>query len=470
MSSIFTYTALKVEQRDGNKPFYLLSSPASEIVKWSGVPRKKAEYMVGYQRELDDKRFDNIKEFLNQDDNNIMPGSILIAIKEKYLEINAIDESNLLYELKITIDTTESLMENIYQELYDRLDTEEKKFVDTYDVSSDEMETDDNSEEEDVYSQPNSYLSLLVAELKNFNNLEAKRKKEIQEYITESLSKPGLILDGQHRVYGAKNANGNIKLPIVILPGMDSSEQVFHFYVINNKAKPIKPTELRAVVSTSLSNKEIDLLYKRFKLSGVVTEEAQWTHLINTEKNSPFLGLINFGLDQDKGIIPENVMYQVVKKFIKPNSKYTPNFNLVADWRNDSGSYEYRLKMFFSFWNTIKKTYSNAWENAIKSPNKQLLMKVTMLTLQEIIFDKIDAIIPYLSSKGLLLPFSNDSELNEQMLYVLNNLPEDFFVKEWTEKSLDTPSGKKLLKEQIDKAINNKGKSLGNMTLFKVKK
>lgn len=466
----YEYVALKVEQRDGANPFYLLSSPAAEIVKWSGVPRKKAEYMVGYQRELDEKRFENIKEFLDEDNNNIMPGSILIAIKNENIVIETIDERNSLYKLKINIDNTKDLKKLIYSELYSRLDESEKKFVDNYKISSEIANSDENNNDDyDDYTQPDSYLSSLVAELKNFDQLDENRKKEIEEY-TQSISKPGLILDGQHRVFGAKNARGKINLPIVILPGMDPSEQVFHFYVINNKAKPIKPTELRAVVSTSLSNKEIDNLYGRFKLSGVITAEAQWTHFINTDPKSPFSGLINFGLEQDKGIILENVMYQVVKKFIKPNSKYNANLNLVKDWKNDSGSYDYRLNLFFIFWNVIKKTYPEAWKNAIKGINKQLLMKVSMLTIQEVLFDKLDSLIPFLDSRKLDLPFSNEEALTEHMQFTLAILPEDFFIKEWTEKSLDTPSGKKLLKEQIEKAMNNKGKSLGNMALFKVKK
>lgn len=465
----YEYVALKVEQREGSNPFYLLSSPAAEIVKWSGVPRKKAEYMVGYQRELDEKRFENIKEFLNEDSNNILPGSILIAIKNENINIDIIDEKNSLYKLKINIDNTKDLKKLVYNELYSRLDENEKKFVDNYKISSEIANSDENNDDYDDYTQPDSYLSSLVAELKIFDQLDEPRKKEIEEYI-QSISKPGLILDGQHRVFGAKNARGNINLPIVILPGMDPSEQVFHFYVINNKAKPIKPTELRAVVSTSLSNKEIDNLYDRFKLSGVITAEAQWTHFINTDSKSPFNGLINFGLEQDKGIIPENVMYQVVKKFIKPNSKYNSNLNLVKDWKNDSGSYDYRLNLFFVFWNVIKKTYPEAWENAIKGINKQLLMKVSMLTIQEVLFDKLDSLIPFLDSRNLDLPFSTEEALIEHMEFTLVVLPEEFFIKEWTEKSLDTPSGKKLLKEQIEKAMNNKGKSLGNMTLFKVKK
>ena len=69
-----------------------------------------------------------------------------------------------------------------------------------------------------------------------------------------------------------------------------------------------------------------------------------------------------------------------------------------------------------------------------------------------------------------LANYSNEQALIEHMEFTLAVLPEEFFIKEWTEKSLDTPSGKQLLKEQIEKAMNNKGKSLGNMILFKVKK
>jgi DGQHR domain-containing protein len=468
----YEYVALKVDQRSGAKPFYILSSPASEIVKWSDVPRKKAEYMVGYQRELDKKRFPKITEFLNQDDSNIMPGSVLIAMKENYINITPIDEESNLYKLKITVNSDHDLRGIIFSELYSRLDENEKNYVDSFqqqDLKTVEENSEEDEEDEDTEVQPDSYLSSLVAELKCFDDLSSKRQKEINDYI-KSISKPGLILDGQHRVYGAKNAQDSINLPIVILPGMDSSEQVFHFFVINNKAKPIKPTELRAVVSTSLSKKEIDSLYSRFKLAGVLAEEAQWTHQINTDQRSPFKGLINFGLEQDKGIIPENVMYQVVKKFIKPNSKYNTNFNLVEEWKNDSGNYEYRLNMFFAFWNAIKNKYSQAWENALSTSNKQLLQKVTMLVLQEILFNKIDSAMPIYIDNGLTLPFENEEALSSQINMHLKDLPEEFFIREWTEKGLDTSTGQQLLRDQIEKAIWKKGQKIGQLLLFRAKK
>jgi len=468
----FNYIGLRVQQREGVKPFYLLSSLASEVVKWADVPRKKAEYMVGYQRELDQSRFSNIKDYLDLDKNNILPGSILIAVKEENIDIETIDEANSLCKLTITVDIDENTREVIYRELFSRLDDDEKKYVEKttiQDLESMENPEDEESLESDNYYKPESYLAMLVAELNNYDKLEEERKTEIDKYIA-SISKPGLILDGQHRVYGAKNARDAINLPIVILPGMDSSEQVFHFYVINNKAVPIKPTELRSVVSTSLSNKEINLLYKRFKSVGVLTNEAHWTHDINTESKSPFKDLINFNLENDQGIIPENVMYQVIKKFLKPASKYKQNFNLSENWKNDLGDYSYRLSIFYLFWNKIMEMYPVAWENVICGNNKQLLMKVSMLNLQEYFFDNMDSIIPFLDSKGLPLPLSNETAFIEQMEYVFKYLPEEFFTKEWTEKSLDTPKGRELLMDQIEKVIRNKGKNLGRMILFKVKR
>jgi len=366
----------------------------------------------------------------------------------------------------------QSLRKTIYDELFNRLDENEKNYVNQINIDDLEFNETLNDSEEmletDSYYKPDSYLATLVAELKNFEKLKTERKDEIDKYIA-SVSKPGLILDGQHRVYGAKNAKAEVRLPIVILPGMDASEQVFHFYVINNKAVPIKPTELRSVVSTSLSNKEITELYKRFKSVGVLTNEAQWTHAINTENKSPFKGLINFNMENDQGIIPENVMYQVVKKFLKPSSKYKTNFNLSENWKNDTESYTYRLSLFYLFWKKVKELYPIAWKNALELENKQLLMKVTMINLQEIFFDEIDSIIPYLESKGLALPLSNEQEFIEQIEFNFKYLVEEFFIKEWTEKSLDTPKGRELLKEQMVKSIKNKGKGLGRMTLFRVK-
>ena len=48
------------------------------------------------------------------------------------------------------------------------------------------------------------------------------------------------VIDGQHRVFGAKEvATKTIWFPVVLLPGLTAPEQAFHFYVVNNTAKPL---------------------------------------------------------------------------------------------------------------------------------------------------------------------------------------------------------------------------------------
>jgi len=91
-----------------------------------------------------------------------------------------------------------------------------------------------------------------------------------------------------------------IVLPVVMIPGLAHAEQVFQFYVLNSKAKPLSPTELRRIVSTSLTNEEIEELYKRFKQAGVSADESRWTLEIDTRPDSPFRKRIDFGFTKSR--------------------------------------------------------------------------------------------------------------------------------------------------------------------------
>lgn len=88
----YEYVALKVGSKRRSKTFLYIIISCIRNCKVVRCSKEKAEYMVGYQRELDPSRFEKITEFLNQDGNNIMPGSVLIAIKENYINIIPIDE------------------------------------------------------------------------------------------------------------------------------------------------------------------------------------------------------------------------------------------------------------------------------------------------------------------------------------------------------------------------------------------
>lgn len=53
----------------------------------------------------------------------------------------------------------------------------------------------------------------------------------------------GWVIDGQHRLAGAHEANKPIDLPVIAFLGLDVDEQIFQFVTINKEAKGV-PTSL----------------------------------------------------------------------------------------------------------------------------------------------------------------------------------------------------------------------------------
>ncbi len=468
MSEKFKYQAIEVKQTPNARPFYLLQSNAEEILKWCDVPRKKEDFLAGYQRDLGARHSLISEYFMTEVDegNNIIPSSIIIAARKENTKITPIaGAADGLVEIEITLSTKdfEELVKDTITELKARLNQEELASIAIENAGDDEEEDDDENEE----IPPQSYIASIVKILEGagskLENLDDGLRETVKNYIF-GISKPGLILDGQHRVYGAKNVNQfPVSLPIVLLPGLSYSEQVFHFYVLNNKAKPLNKTELRAIISTSLSNGEIDGLYDRFKQVGVTAEETEWTHKMNTDSKSPFYKLINFGRDGSKAAIPENVAFQVVSKFIKPNKKYKTIYKDIPEWSD----YSFRISLFYSMWQAIKEKYPAAWVAAAERINPQILQKVSLVILQEYLFDMFANDMPRRNLRNEKSPFADPSTLKEEVSLQLTFLSEEFFTKEWKMKGLDTGAGHKAFRESLNEAINSQCQNLGNRKLFR---
>lgn len=470
--STFVYYGIAVKQTPESQPFYLIVSSASEILKWADVPRKQENFLAGYQRQLDD-RHSTITDYLNQPDSNgknIIPSSIIIAADENKITISPEGDRGLV-KISISVDSKDS--KTILHETLDRL----KSRLGADEIASisieqgDSPDDDPNSEYEEI--PPESYLAQIVKQLEdangNIENLDPNFRNALEEYL-RGVSKPGLILDGQHRVFGAKDVSSfAVNLPVVLMPGLDFSEQVFHFYVLNNKARPLNKTELRAIIATSLSNLEIEQLYDRFKQVGVTAEETIWTHKMNSDKDSPFEGLVDFKLNA-KSLAPisENVAYQVVSKFLKLGKKYRLLYSNVNEWGNDlqAGS-DFRLKLFYGFWHAIKSKYPNAWKSAVESGGGQILQKVNLLVLQEFLLDRLVGEMPKRMAKKEASPFTDPELLGEEVGFQLEFLSEEFFTKEWKMKGLDTGVGHKEFRKSIEDAVSTQSQNLGNRKLFK---
>lgn len=461
--SDYTYNGIKIKQQPKGPTLYLTKIPARELLKWADVPRKRSDFQAGYQRQLTESRTSNIKDFLELDPNNLIPGALLVSVDEDFLDISGVQDDFVSLKIKSRSNgDLEDLIAETYSDFYSRLGQNERKFADG------ELDVDiENLEEGSLL--PSSYLAELTRELKqakeDFSELPEERQGAVEEYV-RGMSRPGRILDGQHRVFGAKNVPSfDVNFPVVLMPGLSESEQVFHFFVVNNKAKPLKPVELRSTISTSLTDQEIDNLYQRFRAANVKAEKAKLTYRTNRNPNSPFRGLIDFGLDEEASFIPENVANQLVSKFVGMPKRFRPLYEDVDDWNQDP-EYDYRLTTFFAFWRAIKEMYPEAWQKGIEENGSPLFYKVTLLKLQELVLERL---VPMNELKKTSMEadsvLGDHDSLNEVIKIILAQLPEEFFLREWQEKVSDSSQFREFLKEQMEKAMS--GSDVGRLKLFR---
>jgi hypothetical protein len=458
-----TFKAIAVSQREGAPPFYLASMKAVDLLKWADAPRKKVEYMAGYQRQLDEVRTAAIKDFIEQDVANILPSATLVAIDGAAVEVgtdvDGVSEVRVSYEPHTQVTDEDRMV--VLDALLARLDTDELASIGESGEgeAAPAIDEDDEAVVDDPESgqPPASYLAALARELRDYESLSPERRESLDDYV-RSLEKPGLILDGQHRVFGAKDVvDDEVSVPVILLPGMPMQEQVFHFYVLNNKARPIDKTQLRAIIATSLSNKEIEQLYDRFAQAKLDADESRWTFDAHTREESPWRGLISFGLEGEAAPLKENVAHQLVARFVKMPKRYAGLYT-VPEWPDP----EYRLRLFFALWRTVKDVYPNAWEAALEGQGN-LFKKVGLVVLQDFILDTLVGILPFAPES----PFTSEEQLTDAVRKSLHDrLAEDFFLKEWQEKSLDTRGGQEFLLDQMQKAATP-GTQMGKLKLFR---
>ena len=121
------YSALEIRQTPDSDPFYAMVVKADELLEWADVPRKKAEFMAGYQRELLD-RYSRITDFINQDPkHNVIPGAVIVATSPGTVTFARANEAGTV---RLTINQEERDLKvrvgEVADSFYDRLSEEEK--------------------------------------------------------------------------------------------------------------------------------------------------------------------------------------------------------------------------------------------------------------------------------------------------------------------------------------------------------
>jgi hypothetical protein len=222
------YKAIELMQQPNAPAMYMAAVGATDLLEWCDIPRTKETYMAGYQRPLDEGRVESIAEYLTQSIKNLLPGAIVVATDKEYVTI--VSENGQVYvEVQDDGRDIKTKIEELFGTFSTRLSAEELRSA-QIDVS---MPGEEDEIEEDESEYPVSYIAKLAQELKDalqdWGNLSQERRQAIEDYIN-GVSKPGLIIDGQHRALGAKNVSDfDVILPVIFLHGLPHEEQVFQF-------------------------------------------------------------------------------------------------------------------------------------------------------------------------------------------------------------------------------------------------
>jgi hypothetical protein len=270
-----------------------------------------------------------------------------------------------------------------------------------------------------------------------------------------------MLVDGQHRVFGAQRYDEDLSFTVCGLVDASWEEQVFQFVVINQKSSKIPAPFLNAIVSSSLTQKEVDLLGMRLKNAGIYVKDAQLMDQVNNNQQSPFYQMIQFNIPGEQGRIPWQGVKALVSKFYNVKAA-DPTFafnQLVApicqgknieekrsDWQNKKW-FDY----FCAFWSAIKEKYEPAPEGSLplwnikENPESQLLRIVTLHMLQ-------DMFIEWFLNTRDHFPESI-KEFKESVNKWIKNVPPEFFRVKWQGVTSLPRDGKVKLEESLAQTL-----------------
>ncbi|KQY07980.1 hypothetical protein ASD37_08390 [Mycobacterium sp. Root135] len=322
------------------------------------------------------------------------------------------------------------------------------------------------------------------------NEIEESSVRQLVESL-EALCRPALIVDGQHRLFGAANADAEILLPVVAIPSSPWMEQIYQFVVINEKAKKVDSSLLTDIFGSSLTPSEQTLIRRQLVAAGASVDPRIAAVVASRDVGSPFYGMVKINLDGDppgiaKGFIPDATIRQLIdggsgsKGWRSDDSFYekfvSPTFPDRQEW--DSYSDGLWRPYWFAFWSAVKEWYNAEASLDLWSEKQSNLTKAVTLKLFQKLFmaQAATRVEGVLVSRATLVDVLGEEVADEKLLESIEKVaiprtPEEFaeMVRSWFLQdgvpvrvfeypwvsSLDDSSGQQALYEELEEAFKH---------------
>lgn len=246
--------------------------------------------------------------------------------------------------------------------------------------------------------------------------------------LTISLGKkrPGLIIDGQHRVFGAEKFDPSMHLNIVVMLGGDDAERAFHFVVINNTSSRVSKNHITAL---NLQFDPETLNRRLLKSAGVSLgiKEGLYDELQVIDLSQPFKGMLKLPTNKN-GFIPPNAVEGALAE--------TKDRSALLDIQ------DLELDVFLAIWTAIHDLWKSQWNAQSKLLNKVSIYAITVYVL--------DTLIAGQRRARRRLDFTDGDVIRDEVVGLMEVIPEEFWSTEWTGKELDTSLGRRVLLDALE--------------------
>lgn len=490
----FVYSGIAFKQNPKAPELFAFVAPADDLVTFCGVARKSEQILTNYQRALDDTRVDQeVKPFFKIPE-NCTPTAVVISLHETPIASlkfeDVIDPEGVGLDIKrltLTLTDPASLTDDevvtAAKEMLDsRLKSDESSLAEIDDSSnfSGVSEGEDDEEPQDESgSVSDEEEEDERGDDENGGKVEIGRSmlREMREKLNDpsqvaplidtlrDMLKPALIIDGQHRIFGAARLEENIPLLVCSLVKPDWKEQVFQFTVINDKAQGIPKPFITSLAGMSLTSGELSDLQTRLSQAGVQLWEVDVMQRLGYDPRSAFFSLIEF---KTTGAGSAGLGYQTMKQLGRAwfdpkaqglvelfrvlyaqGSKSSSRKALVSQWQKSEDWFKY----FCFFWDHFKDKFA---ATPLWKTHSSFMTAVVLLQLQHsflralgnfvsLTINKIDE--PDAKQRALLV----ESQFKDIVAQWGKNFSLKHFPASWGVKSLNHKDGKAKLLDYFDK-------------------
>jgi len=196
--------------------------------------------------------------------------------------------------------------------------------------------------------------------------LRKQSVETLQDFYREVTNeiKPGLLIDGQHRILGTKKL-GDIPFLVTALPTASWPELAFQFIVTNRTARKVPESLLISIVGNSLSKQQRSEIEERLRLANIRVGLIEAVMRVQEDESSPFSGLIAFGVRGEPGFIDAAAMRgKVIKLWYDRRQPVRTLFDHFCQGRRVDEKTEYWrdeelwFDSFNRFWSTVRDRYA----------------------------------------------------------------------------------------------------------------